>query len=75
MRLRQSILGRRTLSSRKHPAPTFEHHELKAGGWYVVATWYNGRTQHVGGFATEAEAIDWIKNESAEWTRKHSGRG
>ena len=63
------------MSSKKHPPPTFEHHELKAGGgWYVVATWYNGRTQHIGGFATEAEATGWIKNESAEWTRKHSGR-
>ena len=63
--------------SKKRPLPTFvQQHELEGGaGWYVVATWYNGRSQHIGGFATEADATDWIKNESAEWTRKHSGRG
>ena len=54
--------------------PTFVQRELTVGaGWYVVATWPNGRTQHIGGFVNEREAIEWPKNESAAWVAKHRG--
>ena len=48
---------------------------LKHGdGWYVLASWDSGRTAEVNGFATEAEAEAWIKNDSAAWlTARHTG--
>ena len=62
--------------ARRVVVPTFVQRELKVGaGWYVVATWPNGRTQHIGGFVNELDASEWIKNESAAWVAEHaSGR-
>jgi hypothetical protein len=58
----------------KVTSPTFIPQELKVGGgWYVVATLSDGRTRHIGGFATEIEATQWIKNESVAWVTKHAG--
>ena len=58
----------------KVTSPTFIPQELKVGGgWYVVATLSDGRTRHIGGFATEIEATEWIKNESVAWVTKHAG--
>jgi hypothetical protein len=39
------------------------------GGWYVKATHPNGRIEGVTGFATEAEAKDWIDRMSPDWLR------
>jgi hypothetical protein len=39
------------------------------GGWYVKATHPNGRIEDVTGFATEAEAKDWIDRMSPDWLR------
>jgi hypothetical protein len=48
--------------------PLFEVCEWKiGGGFYVTATFPNGAPEQIQGFATEADAVRWIKNESALW--------
>jgi hypothetical protein len=41
--------------------------EDRSGGFYVRATFPNGAPEQIQGFATEAAAARWIKNESALW--------
>jgi hypothetical protein len=36
----------------------------------VGAQWH----EHITGFETEADALDWIANDSADWLEKRSGR-
>ena len=49
-------------------APQFTPKPLKDGsGWYVLASWPNGREEQIDGFVTEAEAQTWIRDESAAW--------
>ena len=58
------------------PSPVhFKPHPVKRGdGWYVQVTWDNGRTAQVPNFATEADAEQWIKHESAVWlAERHTG--
>jgi hypothetical protein len=38
--------------------------------WHVVGTYSGGQQEHVTGFKTEADALDWIVNESADWLKK-----
>ena len=33
-----------------------------------------GQQEHITGFETEADALDWIVNDSADWLEKRSGR-
>lgn len=48
--------------------PKFEIREGKPGkGWLVHASWSSGRTADIPGFATKADAENWIKNESPAW--------
>jgi IS1 family transposase len=37
------------------------------GGWYVRATLTDGTVERIEGFATEGEAVRWIKNDSGPW--------
>ncbi len=42
--------------------------------WHVVGTYPGGQQEHVTGFNTEADALDWIVNESADWLKKRRVR-
>ena len=42
-------------------------------GWYVLVTLPKGRQPQLGGFQTEAEAVAWIKRESATWLKEYEG--
>lgn len=50
---------------------TFEPRPLKVGPeWHVVATYPMGGQEHITGFKSEAEALDWLKSgRSAAWVR------
>ena len=53
---------------------TFEAVQIKMGPeWSVRLTLPNGEQPHLGGFKTEAEAIEWIKRESAAWLKGYEG--
>ena len=48
---------------------------VKVGArWHVVGTYPGGQQEHITGFETEAAALDWIANDSADWLKKRSGR-
>jgi hypothetical protein len=40
------------------------------GGWQIFVTWPNARTEQLGGYSSEAEAVKWINNVSDKWTDK-----
>jgi len=42
--------------------------------WSVVGTYPGGQQEHITGFETEADALDWIAYDSADWLEKRSGR-
>jgi hypothetical protein len=42
--------------------------------WHVVGTYPRGQKEHITGFKTEADALDWIANDSAAWLEKRSNR-
>ena len=42
--------------------------------WHVVGTSPGGQQEHVTGFNTEADALDWIVSESADWLKKRRVR-
>src|SRR5208282_4510140 len=53
------------------PKVTFEVDEWKiGGGYYVRATLPDGTVDRIEGFATEAEAGRWIKNQSSIWVHE-----
>ena len=41
-------------------------------GWYVLATWPTGETEKLNGFASQADAADWIEKRSKKWMRKRA---
>ena len=48
---------------------------VKVGSqWHVVGTYPSGLQEHITGFKTEADALDWIDTESASWLDKRSVR-
>ena len=48
---------------------------VKVGAqWHVVGTYPSGQQERITGFKTEADALDWIANDSADWLEKRSGR-
>jgi hypothetical protein len=56
------------------PEPIFEARSLRsARGWYVRVSWGYGQVEHVGGFASGADAEKWIKEKSAIWLRDRVG--
>jgi hypothetical protein len=42
--------------------------------WHVVGTYPGGQQEHITGFMTEADALDWIVNESANWQKNRRVR-
>jgi hypothetical protein len=50
--------------------PQFEPEMIKSGRWFVCVKTGNGPDSHVGDFATEAEATDWIAAKSRYWPGK-----
>jgi hypothetical protein len=42
--------------------------------WHVVGTHPSGQQEHITGFKTEADALDWIANDSVAWLEKQSVR-
>jgi hypothetical protein len=42
--------------------------------WHVVGTYPDGQQEHITGFKTEADALDWIANDSATWLEKRRVR-
>ena len=48
--------------------PKFQSREARRGmGWLVHVSWSSGRTADIPGFASEAEADDWIRSDSPAW--------
>jgi hypothetical protein len=43
---------------------------IKTGRWFVSVKTGNGPDSHIGDFATEAEAKDWILTKSKYWPSK-----
>jgi len=55
---------------------TFNPKPLKVGAqWHVVDTYPRGQEEHITGFKTEADAKDWLKNDSQAWLKKRSYGG
>jgi hypothetical protein len=52
------------------PFPSFQPQMLKSGRWFVAVKTGIGPDSHIGDFATEAEAKDWILTKSKYWPRK-----
>ena len=49
--------------------------QLKDGSaWYVLYTPDKGPTEHIEGFYTEEDALEWIELESASWLAKKKRR-
>jgi hypothetical protein len=50
----------------------FEPLRLKVGAeWQIVVTYPTGEIEHVGGFKSETEAVDWIGSTAClEWVRE-----
>ncbi len=42
--------------------------------WHVVGTYPSGQQERITGFKTEADALDWIANDSAAWLEKRRSR-
>src|SRR6266576_1051096 len=40
------------------------------GGWQIVVTWPDARTEQLIGYSSEAEAVKWINNLSDRWAVK-----
>lgn len=54
------------------PAAKFEPYEMKISkGWCVLATLPQGTPIQLGGFRTEAEALEWIALSAADWLEDH----
>ena len=49
--------------------------QLKDGSaWYVLYTPDKGPTEHIEGFYTEEDTLEWIKLESTSWLAKKKRR-
>jgi hypothetical protein len=40
------------------------------GGWQIVVTWPDARTEQLGFYSSEADAVRWINNVSDKWANK-----
>jgi hypothetical protein len=58
------------------PKVAFKAIQIKSDeGWHVLVTLPNGQQPYLGGFKTEADAINWIARESKAWLKGYeSGR-
>jgi hypothetical protein len=53
---------------------TFDPRPLTSGtGWYVVATYRGGHQEHIPGFKTEAEALEWLASSRCQAWLKARG--
>ncbi|MCS3895247.1 hypothetical protein M2171_004380 [Bradyrhizobium japonicum USDA 38] len=52
------------------PFPSFEPQMAKGGRWFVAVTTGVGPLSHIGDFATEADAKNWISTNSKYWPGK-----
>ena len=53
---------------------TFDPKPLKSGtGWYVVATYPGSQQEHIPGFKTEAEAVEWLASSRCQAWLKARG--
>ena len=53
---------------------TFEEVQIKMGPeWYVRVALPDGGRPTLGGFQTEAEAVEWIKHDSGVWLKGYEG--
>lgn len=52
--------------------PQFEAQMISSGRWFVCVKTGNGPDSHIGDFATEAEARDWISGPASRKNRSHS---
>ena len=46
--------------------------EMKGGRWFEAVETGYGPDSHIGDFATEAEAEEWIAMKSQDWPRKQN---
>ncbi len=54
---------------------TLANQPVKVGAqWHVVGTYPSGQQERITGFKTEADALDWIANDSADWLEKRRSR-
>ena len=44
------------------------------GGWQIRVTWPDARTEQLGGYPSEADAIRWINNVSEKWIANVTNR-
>jgi hypothetical protein len=59
--------------NKRDAKPIFEIIEWKIGGGYSVkATLLNNAPEQIDGFATEGEAVRWIRNESKVWLHERN---
>jgi hypothetical protein len=49
----------------------FDPKPLKVGDeWHIVASWPDGREEHISGFKNEIEAINWIgSSKHLQWLK------
>jgi hypothetical protein len=48
--------------------PSFEARRLKsAPGWYVRVAWAYGKRDHIPGFVSQQEALQWIETKARSW--------
>jgi hypothetical protein len=56
------------------PKVTFDPKPLKRGPeWYLVATYPSGQQEHISGFKTEADAIEWLASSRCQAWLKARG--
>jgi hypothetical protein len=56
------------------PRVTFDPKALKRGlEWYLVATYPGGQQEHITGFKTEAEAVEWLASSRCQAWLKARG--
>lgn len=52
------------------PFPRFAPQKMGSGRWFVAVKTGVGPDSHIGDFATETEATDWISTRSKYWPGK-----
>ena len=56
------------------PKVTFDPKPQRSGtGWYLVATYPGSQQEHIPGFKTEAEAVEWLASSRCQAWLKARG--
>jgi hypothetical protein len=62
------------LMAKNVPKVTFDPKPLRSGtGWHVVATYPGSQQEHIPGFKTEAEAVEWLASSRCQAWLKARG--